>query len=172
MSCIETPALPQVHLAPGELLVTRDPQIVVTVLGSCVAVTMFDRESSLAAICHAMLVEPQRGEWLLAGDPLRFRYVNIVVPAMVDVYRRAGIDPYGIEVKIFGGGNVIGRARRGSDAEGIGDANISAVRAQLARADLLVTAESIGGRRGCKILFNTATGDVLRKYLRSMTTRA
>ena len=86
--------------------------------------------------------------------------------------RRAGIDPNGIEVKIFGGGNVIGRARRGSDAEGIGDANISAVRAQLARADLLVTAESIGGRRGCKILFNTATGDVLRKYLRSMTTRA
>ena len=172
MSCIEIPALPQVHLAPGELLVTHEPQVVVTVLGSCVAVTMFDRESSLAAICHAMLVEPQRGESPLPGDPLSFRYVNIVVPAMVSVYRRAGIDPRAIEVKLFGGGNVIGRARRAPETEGIGDANIAAVRVQLARAGLIVTAESIGGRRGCKILFNTATGEVLRKHLRSMTTRS
>lgn len=160
-----TPKLPQVHLSPGKLIVTRESKIVVTVLGSCVAVTMFDRLSGLAAICHAMLAEPHAAaERMHGGDPMRFRYMTEALPAMLDAYRRAAILPQTIEVKIFGGGNVIGESHA-KDPQWIGGANLTIARRLLEDAGLTVVAENTGGRRGSKILFNTATGTVLHKHL-------
>lgn len=157
--------LPQVHLSPGQLLVTREAKIIATVLGSCVTVTMFDPNSALAAICHAMLAEPQATESLSPRDPHRFRYVTHVLPAMIGAYRRAGILPRTIEVKLFGGANVIGESHA-VDPHWIGGANVAAARRVLEHADLVIAAENTGGQRGRKILFNTATGEVLHKHLR------
>lgn len=157
--------LPQVHLSPGQLIVTRESKVVVTVLGSCVSVTMFHRHSGLAAICHAMLAEPAGAEPVHPEDPLRFRYVTEAVPAMLGAYRRAGIVPRTIEVKVFGGGNVIGESHA-TDPHWIGGANVATARRLLEAADLTVVAENTGGRCGSKILFNTATGAVLHKHLR------
>lgn len=158
--------LPQVHLAPGRLIVTREAQIVITVLGSCVAVTMFDRSSRLAAICHAMLAEPHSTARLTDDDPTRFRYMTEVLPAMLGAFRRAGILPQTIEVKVFGGGNVIGEGRA-TDPNWIGGANVTTARRMLEDAGLVVIAENTGGRCGSKILFNTETGAVLHKHLRN-----
>jgi len=158
--------LPKVHLSPGQLIVTRESQVVVTVLGSCVAVTMFDRGSGLAAICHAMLAEPHPTARLPDGDPTRFRYMTEVLPVMVGTFRRAGILPQTIEVKVFGGGNVIG-VSRATNPNWIGGANVAAARRLLEDAGLVVIAENTGGRCGSKILFNTATGSVLHKHLRN-----
>lgn len=157
--------LPQVHLSPGQLIVTREPKVVVTVLGSCVSVTLFHRPSGLAAICHAMLAEPTGAGPVHPEDPLRFRYVSEAVPAMIGAYRRAGIAPQTIEAKVFGGGNVIGESHA-IDPHWIGGANVAAARRLLEAADLAVVAENTGGRCGSKILFNTATGTVLHKHLR------
>lgn len=166
MICRPHTNLPRVHLSPGHWIVTREPQIVVTVLGSCVAVTMFDRGSGLAAICHAMLAEPHPTTRLHDGDPARFRYMTEVLPAMVGAFRRAGILPQTVEVKVFGGGNVIGESRA-QDPNWIGGANVAAARRLLEDASLVVVAENTGGRCGSKILFNTATGAVLHKHLRN-----
>ena len=51
------PDLARVYLKPGELHFATGPTVVSTVLGSCVSVTMFDRLSGAAAICHALLPE-------------------------------------------------------------------------------------------------------------------
>lgn len=159
--------LPQVHLSPGQLIVTREPKIVMTVLGSCVAVTMFDRLSGLAAICHAMLAQPHAAaEPFHGGDPMRFRYMSEALPAMLGAYRRAGILRQTIEVKVFGGGNVIGEGHT-RDPHWIGGANVAAARRLLEGAGLIVAAENTGGRCGSKILFNTATGAVFHKHLRN-----
>ena len=47
-------ALPQAHLKPGELFVTQEPQWISTVLGSCVAVTMFHMVCSATAYSQAV----------------------------------------------------------------------------------------------------------------------
>lgn len=162
----DTMELPQVHLSPGQLLVTREPKVVATVLGSCVTVTMFERRTAFAAICHAMLAAPQPHEPVRPTDPLRFRYVAVVLPAMIGAFRRAGLRPETIEVKLFGGANVIGESHS-TDPHWIGGGNIATARRLLEGADLVISAENTGGRRGRKILFNTGTGEVLHKYLRN-----
>lgn len=169
MSPVDSPAVPQVHLSAGQLLVSREPQIVVTVLGSCVAVTMKDPHTGIAAICHAMLPHPRPNDTPAPGDPIRFRFVSHAVPAMLAAFRRAGVDPRRIQVKLFGGGNVIARGAAPGAGQLVGASNVAAARQQLEVAGLQISAENTGGGHGRKLLFNTATGEVLHKRLRPIS---
>jgi chemotaxis protein CheD len=155
---------PHVHLAPGRLLVTREEQVVATVLGSCVAVTMFHEPTGLAAICHAMLAAPRAGEAVSTGDRNRFRYMSHALPEMIGSFHRAGVRPQTVEVKLFGGANVIGNMHQAHPLC-IGGSNVAAARRLLERASFEIAAENTGGDHGRKILFNTATGEVLLKHL-------
>ena len=166
MTAVEPHSLPRLHLNPGALLVTRQAQWVVTVLGSCVAVTMFDRASGLAAICHAMLPRAPGSALPASDDEQRLRYVGQVLPAMLALFQDRGVRRGRIETKLFGGANMFTwREPRVGDYK-IGEANVAAVRQLLEREGLQVAAENTGGRRGRKIFFNTGTGEVLHQFIR------
>lgn len=157
-------SLPQIHLKPGELIITQSPGLIVTVLGSCVSVTMFHRRTRLAAICHAMLPDPKRG----AGDarePACYRYVSDVLPEMCARFAQAGLGPEEIEVKLFGGGNVINMAEETQSERWIGSVNIRRAREILREAGLCILASNVGGTEGRKIVFNTTSGEVMHKHL-------
>ena len=157
------PSFPQRHLESGELLVTQEPQWVITLLGSCVAVTMFSAHFHLAVVCHAMLPRPQ-GKPVAESSPARsFRYLSHAIPAMAERFFRLGLQPDEIAVKMFGGGDVI---NMGGDPHGdrsIGHANVTMARQLLTAAQLQIKAENVGGRRGRKIVFNTQSGEVLHQ---------
>lgn len=163
------PELPVIHLKPGELLVTHESCMVVTVLGSCLAVTMFSARFKLAAICHAMLPQPRRtGAGAGAAGPAEhepFKYLSEVIPAMTAKFVAAGLDPREVEVKIFGGGNVISPNHGMPSDRWLGNVNVEAARSLLQQARFQIKASNVGGRRGRKILFNTQTGEVLHKHL-------
>jgi chemotaxis protein CheD len=159
------PKLPRFNLQPGELVVTQEPQWIITLLGSCVAVTMFNARFRLAAICHARLPEPL-GENEPAGDANQdFRYVSVVIPTMAEQFFRRGLSPAEVEVKMFGGGYVIDLGADPKSDCSIGDANIALARELLLSARFQIKGESVGGDRGSKILFNTQSGQVLHKRL-------
>lgn len=165
MRSLDQSVAPHVHLSPGHLIVTGEPRVVTTVLGSCVAVTLYDPVTSLAGICHAMLAKPQHTVAAEVEGNLRYRYACYAVPALIAAFRRAGVPFDRVQVKLFGGGNVIQQACP-SSTPSIGSANVEASREILLRASLQVAAESTGGDRGRKLVFNTANGEVLLKYLR------
>ena len=166
------PPLPRHNLAPGELLVTQQPQWVYTLLGSCVAVTMFSARFHVAAICHGMLPRPGRYADSHACETDPFKYLSCVIPAMRERFRFLGLGPRDIEVKMFGGANVIRLGGEPHDERWIGTANIATARQLLEEAGLTLKAERVGGARGCKIFFNTETGEVLHKPLRHSIPRA
>ena len=43
------------NLAPAEIIIADAPTIISTLLGSCVAVTMYCRTKKIGAMCHALL---------------------------------------------------------------------------------------------------------------------
>ncbi|MDR3460045.1 MAG: chemotaxis protein CheD [Verrucomicrobiae bacterium] len=155
------PPIPQRHLQPGELLITQEPQWVITLLGSCVAVTMFHAGTRLAGICHAMLPRPHDKD---SPGPAS-RYVSEVVPAMAAQFLKFGIRPAEVEVKMFGGGNVIVLGGEVHEQRMIGSANVAMARQTLQAARFQIRAENVGGQRGSKIAFNAGTGEVLHKHL-------
>jgi len=155
------------HLKPSELFVSREPYEVTTVLGSCVAVTMFSARLSLAAICHAMLPAPDEGRCPDVRSLEPFKFVTCVVPAMAEAFRRAGLNPAEIEVKLFGGANLINRHDGRPCPDCVGPANVRMAIRMLQEEDLFIRASNVGGGRGRKIVFNTLTGEVMHKHLAS-----
>jgi len=171
MNTARQPRLPQHQLNSGALVITDKPQWVVTVLGSCVAVTMFHRPSGWAAICHAMLPRPHQDLPARIPRTDRERYVSLVIPCMVQAFAERQISPEDLEVKLFGGANILQVGGENQPNSGVGTANVVAAREWLETHRLRVLAENVGGLRGRKILFNTQTGDVLHKHLAHMHDR-
>ena len=110
-----------IFLKPGEAVVSNEPAVVSTVLGACVAVTMFSPSRRIGAICHAMLSD--------CGE--RFDDLRYVDPAVYFLCRKMkGRWAVDLAVKLFGGAQLLDvdsygwrraanrrRAERGADGD-------------------------------------------------------
>ncbi len=152
--------LQQRYLRPGELHVATRPTVVTTVLGSCVSVTMFAHRLGVGAISHTLLPE---GE-MAAEQPGAFRYPGTSVQAMLRRLDALGVDRDELEVKAFGGADVLA-ARAASARASIGRQNLDATLAVVAAAGLRLAAQDLGGARGRKLVFYTDTGEVFVRRL-------
>ena len=147
-----------VYLKPGEGLVTRTPVLVSTVLGSCVAVTMFSAASGFGAICHAMLPDN-------AGRETDLRYVDTALRHIYEKLLEYGVSG-DLEVKLFGGAQVLNVAERALHKQTVGDQNVAAAETMLASLGLVIAASDTGGLRGRKLFFCTRSGDVFVRRMR------
>lgn len=149
-----------IYLKPGEVLVTRRPVLVSTVLGSCVAITMFSASRGLGAICHAML--PENSE--RCND---LRYVDNALRYMCEKIATYGSGS-DLVVKLFGGARVINPGERASGRKTVGDQNVARAEATLAALGFDVVARDTGGLQGRKLYFCTRSGDVFMRRLRAV----
>lgn len=165
-----SPSLQSICLKPGKLFVGDKPCEVMTLLGSCVAVTMFSPRLRVASICHAMLADPDGPDRAAKETAEPYKYVSLVVPFMAEKFRNLGITPTETEVKLFGGANVFGNNHANKRGHGIGVANIRRAKEILDQYGLRVAREHTGGDRGRKLIFNTTSGVVWLKCLRARDT--
>ncbi len=75
-----------IYLKSGELHFSEKPSSVMTVLGSCLSVTMFHRKARVGAICHGLL--PKCRERALCGRPCaeQAKYVECAILMMVKLF--------------------------------------------------------------------------------------
>lgn len=148
-----------IFLKPGEAVVTCQPALVSTVLGSCVSVTMFEPVSRVGAMCHAMLPRnPGRDDVL--------RYVDTALQELHKKVMRYSLGS-NLVVKIFGGARVL---NTGSFAEGkltVGEQNVLCAEQLLEAMQLKVVSRDVGGTRGRRLYFCTKSGDVYLKRMRA-----
>ncbi|MDD3312695.1 chemotaxis protein CheD [Pseudodesulfovibrio sp.] len=158
--------LPKVFLQTGDCFIGVQPTLVTTVLGSCLAVTMHAPSRGIGTICHAFL--PDSSEDKRRGDPQICRYVDTALQNMLESLDKLGVPRRDLVIKMFGGSS--GIAVRGMEwsSYNIGRRNIEMARKLLRFARLDVAVEDVGGSRGRKILFHTATGEIWLKRLRSV----
>lgn len=157
--------LPTVYLKPGQMYFAEGPTMVITVLGSCVAVTMFNRRAGLSAICHGLLPRC-RDQQQCAGNCLEgFKFVDCSIKRMVALFDRHGVHRREIEVKCFGGADMFSRDAHKREAVSVGQQNLTAAQQVLITEGLSLKVSDVGGMRGRKILFYTDTGDVFLKRL-------
>ncbi|HBG21172.1 MAG TPA: chemotaxis protein CheD [Desulfobulbaceae bacterium] len=146
-----------VYLKPGEVIISRQPIQISTILGSCVAITMHSPAKGSGAICHAIF--PQ-----IANQDNRLHYVD---PAIRYIYSKM-IDYGGIAdmvVKLFGGARVLAGSDYGDSRRSIGEMNVLQARETLQQLGLAIAKEDVGGGRGRKLLFSIKTGEVLLRRL-------
>jgi len=140
-----------IFLKPGEVVMAYKPSLVSSVLGSCVAVTMFSRALKIGAICHAML--PDSG-----GRSDDLRYVDNALLNIFQKMRETGAEE--LVVKLFGGAQVLNVGSYASEKRTVGEQNVARAELVLAELGLKVAARDTGGVQGRKLYFCTGSGDV------------
>jgi chemotaxis protein CheD len=153
--------LPDLNLQPGELYLSREPAILRTILGSCVAVTFWSARMGAGAMCHGIL--PKCPLVLPPGSSLAegHRYVDFSIRYLVQQFEVLGANRYELAVKVFGGADVLPIAIRRGARPTVGAQNCRAAVETLADEGLTVCASDLGGVRGRRIHFHTGTGEVL-----------
>jgi chemotaxis protein CheD len=156
------PEVATVYLKPGELIVCEHKTLVTTVLGSCISVTMFHPERHIGAMCHALLPhEKAKGE--------AFRYVDTSIQNMLERFAEYGINRSRIEVKLFGGAEMLIAGRNSNRSVTVGRKNIEVALQVIEAEQLRLVASDFGGTQGRKIHFHTYTGEIFLKRLRKYT---
>ncbi|CAA7625225.1 chemoreceptor glutamine deamidase CheD [Magnetospirillum sp. UT-4] len=153
-----------VKVLPGEHYVsTAGQEMVVTVLGSCVAACVWDQRIKIGGMNHFML--PDSGSDVPVDKAMRFG--NFAMEELInDVLRRGGRRET-LEIKVFGAGNVLpGMGGAGSGTVPIGDRNAQFVRRYLSDEGYRITAEDLGGVHPRRIHFFPRLGKVIRLFLR------
>lgn len=143
-------------LHPSTIRVSKEPQWITTILGSCVAVCFFDQKNKIGGINHFMLPY-----W--NGDGLESpKYGNVAIIQLYQKMLESGAKKENLVCKIFGGAEVLGEQLFSFN---VGKRNIELAYKILAEMDLPVVSSSTGGKQGRKIHYNTGTGELLQKYL-------
>ncbi len=147
----------QHFLYPSSLFASREPYMVKTILGSCVAICLWDKRLKIGGINHYMLPN-----WN-GNDLASPKYGNIALDKLVERMQSMGSRVEDLQAKIFGGGELLDSGK--GSAIVIGERNIRVARLMLEDRNIPIVASSTGGKRGRKILFFTDTGEVRHKFL-------
>lgn len=148
----------QHFLYPSSFFASREAYVVKTVLGSCVAVCLWDKRLHIGGVNHYMLPT-----W--SGNDLASpKYGNIAIDKLVEKMKSLGSRTEDLQAKVFGGGELLA-VGNGKSSTQIGERNIQVAQMMLAQHKIPVVAQSVGGKKGRKILFFTDTGEVRHKFL-------
>jgi chemotaxis protein CheD len=159
---------PHVTLAPGDLYFGRAPTVVHTLLGSCVAITLWSAERKLGGMCHYLLTD--RSQYQQSDKYPPGYYATDAVKFFLEKLRQNGMRPADFEVKLFGGGNMFDQIDYGESKINVARINIERGQALLEQHGFRVKATDVGGVRYRKIYFELESGDVWVQYGRHSKT--
>ena len=157
--------LPEVYLQPGELCLARSPSLLKTLLGSCVGVTFWSPRLGIGALCHGVLPRCPAG----VRDAEGYRYVDFAICHLIRRLEGYGAIPGEVQVKVFGGADVLPVDGRQLSKATVGQQNCQTALDVLRRENYSVLTSDIGGLNGRTIQFDTATGVVLVRRLTRMS---
>lgn len=137
-----------IYIMPGEMIAVAEAMHLKTILGSCIAVALFDPEMGVGGLNHFLL--PYANPDTHAAD--YGRYGNTSIPLLIRRVLKLGARADHLQARIVGGGAVV------KDLVGefrVGDANIDLARTLLEAARIHIVEEDIGGSDGRHLTFDT-----------------
>ena len=147
-----------IKVQPGEFFATDRDEPIVTVLGSCVAACLRDRETGIGGMNHFML--PRCSETGPASASARYG-VN-AMELLINELIRLGARRGNLEAKVFGGGNML----EGMTTLNIGQANAEFVIGFLRAESIPLVGCDLEGTGSRKVYFFPATGRALVRGIR------
>lgn len=140
------------NLGIGEVIVLNRPEIVRTILGSCLAVTMWDPQMRGFSICHAVYAG--------GGSPGDMHYIVPCLERMIAFMHRKDVRPSETVVKLFGG------TETGKGHPLLSNKIVGVAKSFLADHGYTIAVEETGGSSGRELYFVPETGAV---YIRKVS---
>ena len=152
-----SPDTPRVTIHIGGIRASKEPLVIDTVLGSCIAACLYDPEARIGGMNHFMLPEG-----IDLKNPNSTRYGVHAMELLISDLMKLGAARSRFRAKIFGGGHVL---KIRESVKGVPQRNIEFVRRFLQGEQIPVAKEDLGGYQPRRVLFHTDTSKVFMKYL-------
>ena len=138
-------------ILPGEFYVTREHEMISTLLGSCIAVCLRDPVYGVGGMNHFKLPAPQGTQ----QDAQDANYGLYAMELLINAILKAGGKRQHLEARVYGGGNVL----KAID-NNIGQKNIDFVMAFLRKEKIHVASKDVGHDAAQQIYFHPISGNV------------
>lgn len=139
-----------VYLLPGHLVAAAEPCDVTTILGSCVAVCLFDRRGRAGGVNHFLLPHHP------PTQPRSPRFGSVAIRELIDAVCAHGTRRADLRAHVFGGAGVI--AGLATAWRQVGQQNVELAEQMLADEGITVVERDLGGTRGRRLRFRTDDG--------------
>jgi chemotaxis protein CheD len=137
-------------LEPGYIFVPAEPVTIHAVLGSCVAVCLWDQKRQVGGMNHFL--------WPFTSSPKEATpcYGNVATMELINMMERNGSKKKNLLAQVLGGAmpKLVPNAT-------VGAANVDIARSILQKRGIPICSEDVGGQMGRKIVFDTHTGHVM-----------
>jgi len=137
------------QLEPGYIYTSPDKVVIRTVLGSCVAVCLWDRDHAVGGMNHYL--------YPLTKDKNKAtaQYGNVSTLMLIKLMKEMGCRTEAMVAQVFGGAT-----HKLNSKAAVGDKNVAIARKILKKFDIPIISEDVGGTMGRKIVFDTESGEV------------
>lgn len=140
-----------VYLLPGSLHCAAVPTVVSTILGSCIAICLWDPVRRLGGMNHYVLPG-------VASSRQDARYGEFAIDHLIDGMETLGCRGRGLVAKIFGGAAVL---PIDSKQPSVGTLNLQLALERLAAHRIHVVGRRTGGAQGLLVRFATDLGEAM-----------
>lgn len=151
-----------VKILPGEYYVTTGDKLIVTVLGSCVAVCLRDKYTGVGGMNHFLLPNDGSNDSGLLTESARYGVYAMEI--LINHLLKLGANRNRLEAKVFGGGNVL----RGMVLNNVGQRNAEFVLDYLHNEGIPIIAQDLLDEFPRKVYFFPDTGKVMVRKIKSV----
>ena len=153
----------KIHVAqicPGEVYVTKQHELISTLLGSCIAVCMRDKRGTVGGMNHFKLPHSNPTK----ADTVDTNYgIHAMELLINEILKNGGQRPF-LECEIFGGGSVVAGL-----SSSIGDKNIEFVNSFLRQERILIRRQDTGKRGAQQVYYHPISGNTFSVEKQDMT---
>lgn len=147
-----------INVGIADMKVSESPNILRTILGSCVGICIYDRNKKIGGMSHIMLPSAKK----TAGNLKK--YSETAIPLLISEMIEAGAVKNNMVAKIAGGATMFKHLETSMMGE-IGTNNIKSVKEILSQNNIKIVAEDVGADYGRTIDFYLETGDLRIKTI-------
>lgn len=150
-----------IFLQPGEFYFGNASTRIRTLLGSCVAITLWHPTRLVGGMCHYML--PSRHK---PGSQLDGKYAEEAMELFLLEAARHSTQLEEYQVKLFGGGTMFPGYGKKTASATVADNNVAAAHRLVARHCLQLSAEDLGRSGHRNVIFDIRSGHVWVRHQR------
>jgi chemotaxis protein CheD len=144
-----------VKILPGEYFVFNEDLLIMTTLGSCIAVCLWDRQAHVGGMNHFMLPD-NGGSGADSG-----RYGGFAMELLINELLKMGANRMTLEAKVFGGGAVL----QGMNSINVGERNTQFVMDYLKTERIPIVSKDVLDIYPRKVCFFPHSGKAMVKRL-------
>ncbi len=142
----------EIFVKSTEIRVSTTAVTLQTVVGSCVAVCLYDHDKKIGGMNHFLLPRSRPGH----PDGPMGKFGNIAVPELLRRMESFGANRSNVVAKIAGGASILSI----SSHNHVPMENVKSAKEALVSLGIPIVGQDVGGSKGRKVIFNTGSGQV------------